>query len=94
MGSSGSFSTTADATHQRMLSTSMQGTKKIDFQIDETDENCLSCISPIMHYEEKPPRHHHRKKSSVISNLEVDSLVKRLFKYEQDRLEKIKMAKK
>jgi hypothetical protein len=56
--------------------------KKRDLQMDETDENCIFY----------KPRS--RKKSGVISNHEVESLVKRLFKYEQDRLEKLKVAKR
>lgn len=40
-----SIGTTIDGTHSRMLSSTMQNTKKINFGIDETDENCL--FSPL-----------------------------------------------
>jgi hypothetical protein len=49
---------------------------------DDTDENCIT-------YPKKPKQ---RKKSNYISGQEVDLLVKRLFKYEQDRLRKLKYA--
>jgi hypothetical protein len=48
----------------------------------ETDEHYVT-------YSKKPKQ---RKKSNYISESEVDSLVKRLFKYEQDRLQKLKYA--
>ena len=49
---------------------------------DETDEHCLTFI--------KKPRQ--RKRSNYITGQEVDSLVKRLFKYEQERLKKLQYA--
>lgn len=60
IGSTTSFGTliTAEGTHSRLLSTTMQNTKKIDFQVDETDENCLAFASPLI---DKPPRYHRKK---------------------------------
>jgi hypothetical protein len=80
--STGGYKVTSVDQGTTALSTTMQAAKKFDFA-GLLDETCV---------EFKPTKH--RKKTSVITNSEVDNLVKRLFKFEQERVKKIEIAKR